>query len=266
MTPTEMILAAAIGLSAGVLGGLAGIGGSMVILPGLALVFGFRTADFAEQHLYMAAAMATNVLVALPATSRHIRAHAVRRDLVIPILPTMLVAMVIGVLASNYLHGQLLKRMLAAFIAAYAVVNLYRMLRPLGEVNRPTERTSRPVLMTIGGGAGLVGGLLGLGGGVIMVPLLQVVSRVRLREAIGVSSAVMIATALVGALIKFATLSTHNLQPTDAALFVLVMAPTAMFGAALGASMAHRLPLRAIRAIVSVLLIVAAIRMVGLIP
>jgi uncharacterized protein len=264
MTPTQMFLAAAIGLSAGVLGGLAGIGGSMIILPGLALVFGFHTPEYAEQHLYMAAAMATNTLVALPATSRHMRARAVRRELVIPILPAMLAAMILGVLASNYIHGQVLKRLLAGFIAAYALVNLYRMYRPLGEVRRPPERTSRPMLIGIGGLAGLFGGLLGLGGGVVMVPLLQVVSRVRLREAIAVSSAVMIATALVGAMLKFATLPGHGMAPAHAALLVLTMAPTAMLGATLGAHMTHRLPLYTIRGIVSVLLLVAAARMSGL--
>lgn len=264
MTLTEMFLAAAIGLSAGVLGGLAGIGGSLIILPGLALVFGFKTPDFAEQHLYMAAAMATNVLVALPATSRHIRARAVRRELVVPILPAMLIAMIVGVLASNYIEGLWLKRLLAVFIGAYAVVNLYRIARPLGTTNRPRERTGRPILTAIGAGAGLIGGLLGLGGGVIMVPLLQVVARVRLREAIGVSSAVMIATALIGATLKFATLNQHDLAASGAALFVLVMAPTAMLGATVGAHMAHRLPLHMIRAIVSLLLLLAALRLITL--
>lgn len=264
MTIEQMLLAAAIGLSAGVLGGLAGIGGSMIILPGLALVFGFKTPDYAEQHMYMAAAMATNALVALPATSHHLRVKAVRHDLVTPILPAMLIAMIVGVLASNIVHGQTLKRMLALFIAAYALVNLYRLVMPLGETMRPAERVSRPTLIGIGGSAGLIGGLLGLGGGVIMVPLLQVISRVRLREAIAVSSAVMIATALVGAFLKFATLGSHGMPATQPALLVLAMAPTAMIGATIGAYLMHRLPLRTIRMVVSILLLVAAARMVNL--
>lgn len=263
MLPDQMFLAAVIGLTAGVLGGLAGIGGSLIILPGLALVFGFHTPDFAEQHMYMAAAMATNVLVALPATSRHIRARAVRRNLVVPILPAMLIAMIVGVLASNFIHGLMLKRLLALFIASYALVNLYRLLRPLGETGRPAERTSTPMMATVGASAGLVGGLLGLGGGVILVPLLQVLSRIRLREAIAVSAAVMIATALVGAVLKFATLSTHGIAPESAALLVLMMAPTAMLGATLGAHLTHRLPVRVVRGVVSVLLLLAAARMIA---
>jgi uncharacterized protein len=264
MTLLEMFYAAAIGFSAGLLGGMAGIGGSMIILPGLALVFRFQTPDFAEQHLYMAAALATNVLVALPATSRHVKAKAVRPELVRAILPAMLIAMIVGVLISNYIHGQVLKRALAAFIAAYALLNLYRLVRPRPLSERLVEHTSPPVMASIGGAAGLFGGLLGLGGGVVMVPLLQVFSRIRLREAIAVSSAAMIATALVGATIKFATLHTHGLSPAHAALFVLAMAPTAVLGATIGASMIHRLPLQVVRALVSILLLIAAARMSGL--
>jgi uncharacterized protein len=264
MTPLEMLFAAAIGFSAGLLGGLAGIGGSMIILPGLALVFGFRTQNYAEQHLYMAAAMATNVLVALPATSRHARAGAVRRDLVAIILPSMVIAIVVGVFISNYIHGQVLKRLLAVFIAAYALMNLYRMVYPRPAIDRPAEHTGRPLLAAIGGTAGLFGGLLGIGGGVVMVPLLQVFSRIRIREAIAVSSAVMIVSAMVGASLKFATLPSHGLAPSHAALFVLAMAPTAMLGATIGASLIHRLPIAMVRGIVSVLLLIAAARMTGL--
>jgi uncharacterized protein len=264
MTPLEMLLAAAIGFTAGVLGGLAGIGGSMIILPGLALVFGFSSAAYAEQHLYMAAAMAINVLVALPATSRHTKAGAVRGDLVRPILPAMVIAIIVGVLISNSIHGQVLKRLLAVFIAGYAAMNLYRMVYPRSATNRPAERTGGPLLAAIGGVAGLFGGLLGIGGGVVMVPLLQVFSRIRIREAIAVSSAVMIVSALVGASLKFATLPSHGLSPAHAALFVLAMAPTAMLGAAIGASMIHRLPLAVVRGMVSILLLIAAARMSGL--
>jgi uncharacterized protein len=151
--------------------------------------------------------------------------------------------------------------LLALFIATYAVVNLYRIARPLPASHRPVERIGRKLLTSIGAVAGLVGGLLGLGGGVVMVPLLQVIARVRLREAIAVSSAVMIATALVGASIKFATLPQHDVSAARAGLFVLMMAPTAMIGASLGAYMAHRMPLAVVRGIVSVLLLIAAFRM-----
>src|SRR3954471_651914 len=115
--PTQLLLAAALGLVAGVLGGMAGIGGSMVMLPGLAIVFGYHDRAHSEQHLYMAAAMCVNVLVAIPATRTHAAAGALRRELVVRILPAMIAGIVAGVIASDFMGGEVLKNLLAVFIA-----------------------------------------------------------------------------------------------------------------------------------------------------
>ncbi len=54
-----------IGLVAGLVGGLAGIGGSIIMLPALGLFLGYKTPARTEHHLYMASAMTVNILVAL---------------------------------------------------------------------------------------------------------------------------------------------------------------------------------------------------------
>ena len=61
MTVTEVLISGLIGLAAGILGGLAGVGGSILILPALAFLFGSR--PDVVQHLYMAAAMTVNDVV-----------------------------------------------------------------------------------------------------------------------------------------------------------------------------------------------------------
>lgn len=263
MTSIQLVEAAAIGLAAGVLGGMAGIGGSMIMLPGLALVFGYHDRAHTDQHVYMAAAMAVNVLVAVPATRRHAKAGALRHDLVKPVMPAMIAAIILGVLVSNWMDGRVLKYLLALFIAGYCLLNIYRIFRPRTDATRPAERRGAPILATVGGVAGFIGGLLGLGGGVVMVPMLQVLGNIRLREAIATSSAVMVASALIGAALKFATL--HIAAPghlwTKPALLVVAMAPGAIIGGTVGAALAHKLPLRAVRGIVSVILLVAAIRL-----
>jgi uncharacterized protein len=262
MTPNQFLLAALIGLIAGILGGLAGIGGSMIMIPGLALVFGYATAAHTEQHLYMAAAMTINVVVSLPATWRHYRNSALRRDLIVGILPAMVASIVIGVLISNHVEGTILRRALAVFIGAYAALNLFRVIRPITEGERKPERIRTPHLTAIGSAAGLVGGLLGLGGGVVMVPLLQVFANVRLRHTIAASSAVMIVSATIGAAIKLGTLeATHGLRWQEAMEFVIAMAPGAVLGGIVGAQLAHSLPLRIVRGAVSVLLLLIALRL-----
>jgi len=264
----ELLAAAVIGLLAGTLGGLAGVGGSMIMLPGLALVLGFETEARTEQHLYMAAAMAVNMLVALPAAHRHHRAGAVRWDLYRVLVIAMGLSMVVGVVLSNAVEGLVLKQTLALFIASYCVYNIVR-LRTSGRTDpseaRP-ERTGRVRLAVTGVVTGLVGGLLGLGGGVIMVPMLQMVCGVRLRSAIATSLTLMPVTALLGATLKIVTLGGHGLEASRALVLVAALGPTAMVGGHLGASLTHAMPVRLVRVVISVILFVVAVRMAGLWP
>jgi len=71
-SPLDYSVLALIGLAAGALGGLLGIGGSIIMIPALAIFLGD------DQHLYQAAAMVVNIAVALPAAIRHKRAGALR--------------------------------------------------------------------------------------------------------------------------------------------------------------------------------------------
>jgi hypothetical protein len=261
MTAVELALAAAIGIVAGVLGGLAGVGGSMVMLPGLHLVFGSNPASV--HHLYMAAAMTVNVAVALPAAIGHHRARAVRGDLLRVLLPSALAGICAGVLTSNLVDGRRLKLLLAAFIVGYCLLTLARFLRRHHE-DPAQERATVPRLGACGVAAGLVAGLLGLGGGVVLVPLLQVLCRVCLRQAIATSTGVICVTAAVGAVLKLATLDRHGQSVLEALVLAAMMAPTAMLGARIGAWATHALPLQAVRLAITLILLAAAAGMAGL--
>lgn len=260
---SDVLIAGVIGLAAGLLGGLAGVGGSMVMIPGLALAL--RDPDPADaHHVYMAAAMTVNVIVAFPAALRHHKAGAVRFDLVRIILPAMVVTIIAGVLISNRIHGEQLQKLLAAFIAAYALFTIFRIARKHPEPALDRERTNPARLGVVGGLTGLVAGLLGLGGGVLMVPMLQVACRLPIRNVIAVSSAVMAVTAVVGASLKLATLSPeHGRSAVEALGLAAAMAPTAFAGGWLGASLTHRLPLGAVRLAVAILLLIGAAKLAG---
>ncbi|QYU67762.1 TSUP family transporter [Leptolyngbya sp. 15MV] len=141
-------------------------------------------------------------------------------------------------------------------------MNIARAIRPRPErVFGQDQRPGTGTLVGIGSTAGVMGGVLGVGGGVVMVPMLQLLGKVPLRLAIGASSASMILSALVGAALKFGTLGHHGQSASLAGLYALVMAPTAVLGADLGARLTHALPLRLVRVILSVLLLAAAWRL-----
>jgi len=254
-----------LGLAAGGLGGLLGIGGSIVMIPGMAVLLG------SNQHLYQAAAMIVNVAVAAPAAWRHWRAGAVRMDVLAAMLPAAIVFIIIGVAASDRIESAWLERIFGVFLVYVIVVNIARLVTKKPEPADRTDGVSRVRAGAVGSITGFMAGLLGVGGGVVTVPLLQRFVHLPLRQCIATSSAVMVLTATVGAVQKNWTLSHHineqapgvMLQVTDSLLIAGLLIPTAIIGGVLGAGLTHRMPLTWLRIVFIALLCAAAVRMLG---
>src|SRR5262245_45589690 len=126
---TQFLWLAAIGLVAGWVGGLMGVGGSLVMIPGLTLLLGSE-----RQHLYQAAAMIVNVAVVGPAALKHLRAGVTLPAILTWTMPAATLAAVIGVAASNLGvfegRGQgYLQYLFGAFLVYAAAYNLARLRR-----------------------------------------------------------------------------------------------------------------------------------------
>ncbi|MDJ0664108.1 MAG: sulfite exporter TauE/SafE family protein [Acidimicrobiia bacterium] len=114
----------------------------------------------------------------------------------------------------------------------------------------PTARA-----LAIGLTAGIVGGLFGVGGGIIVVPGLVLWLGFTQHRASGTSVATIIASA-GAALIAFALDGSVDWSAAPAITL------GAIFGAALGARLLHRIPARNLTRAFSLLLFVAALRMI----
>lgn len=256
-----MLVILAVGLCAGLLGGLLGIGGSVIMIPGLALAL--HSADPESQHLFQASAMAVNVAVAAPAAMRHRRAGAVRADAFRVMLPSAAIAIVAGALLSNLIPGLTLRRLFAVFLVYVCATEIWKVMRrrPDHPADAPTAHAWKLVLT--GAVMGLAAGVLGIGGGVIAVPMMLALCRMPMRHAIGLSSAVMCLTAGVGAAVKIGTLGQHGFSPAQGAILAAALAPTAVIGGHFGASLTHRLPVDAVRVAMAALLLFSAWAMSG---
>src|SRR5262245_29786371 len=101
-----------------------------------ALHFVFSPAVFGEptdrqvHHMYMAAAMTVNVIIAIPAALRHHREGAVRVPLLRTLIPVTAAAVVCGVMLSNLFAGEVLRLLLAVFLVLYCVWNFRIIFRP----------------------------------------------------------------------------------------------------------------------------------------
>ncbi len=266
-TAVDIFSLIALGMVAGTLGGLLGIGGSMIMIPVLTLFLG------RDQHLSQATAMIVNVFVAAPAAWQHHRNNAVRWDVFRVMLPVAAVAILIGVAASNQLDGSVLRRIFGAFLLYMVVLNVTRLIRGRPQPSLDEQRTGAARTGSVGGIMGFMAGLLGIGGGGIAVPLMQRVCHLPLRQSIATSSAVMCLSAGLGAIHKNASLAMNPaLAGADSAGIALeslaiagVLIPTAIVGGLLGSTLTHRLPLTVVQVVFILLLSWVSLQMLGLV-
>lgn len=261
LTPTGFIASIAIGLVAGVVGGLAGVGGSIIMLPALALFFGYNTPDKSEHHLYMASAMCVNAVVAYFSARKHAQVGAVHKPTVLVLLPPMCLAIIAGVLVSDRFDGRIPKLGLVVFILGFCLYTLLTIKKKPVDAPEADAPPRRVRLSTIAGTTGFAAGFLGIGGGIVMVPLLQVVGKIPLRRAIAASASVMWVSAIIGASLKLFTLGSHEQSWLDALALAALMALGAVGGARLGATLTHKLRLPWLKAAIAIILGVAAVRM-----
>jgi len=266
----DLIGLAIIGLFAGVIGGMLGVGGSIVMIPAMTEVFG------PNQHLYQAAAMIVNFFVVVPAVYQHRRAKAITGATVARIVPLAIVGVVAGVGFSElplfagegeaYLRG-----LFGLFLLCVALTDLYRLF---GKRRAQSNGSSDPLSITLQkqragwrfAGAvaiptGLVAGLLGVGGGVVAVPLQRRLLGVPMRTAIANSATIIIATSSIGAIAKNYAYVTEHDHSLESFVLAAVLIPTAVVGSLVGSRLTHRVPLRFVKIAFFLLLLLAATRL-----
>ena len=257
----EIIWLLALGFCAGMLGGLIGIGGGVITIPALSLIFG------KDIHLAQAASMNVVVFVALPAAYRHWRQGEMSTRLLKYIVPFGIAGIIGGVFVNNLVPSYGMSKIFGAFLIYVIIANILKLTGRIREQHETEAVISIPRGAAIGTPVGFGAGLLGIGGGLITVPLTQSFSRLTLPRAIAISSGLMCFTSVVGAVVKDLTLHDlkgvggESLQVLEALQMAAWIFPTAIIGAWIGARLTHALPVNWIRAVFIVVLVVAAVKM-----
>ena len=169
MTPSLVIELLALGLAAGFLAGLLGIGGGMLMVPFLTFILGQRgvAADLAVK-MAIATSMATIMATSLSSVRAHHKKGAVRWDLVRGMAPGILAG---GLLAGAGAFALVKGQALALFFALFVGFSATQMLRN----RQPKPSRQMPGVggqAAAGTGIGFLSGLVGAGGGFVSVPFM----------------------------------------------------------------------------------------------
>lgn len=265
MQAWEYLMLLPVGLLAGASGGLLGIGGSVVMIPAMALLFGRH-----QEHLYQAAAMIVNFFVVAPAVVRHHQAKATFGPMTRLMIPGAIAGALGGVFLSELPvfrgTGQGYLQMMFAIFLGYVIGhNLWRLWRPrrsAGMNASDSAQLSKSAIVAIAGlPTGLLAGLLGIGGGVYAVPAQQVWFNVPLRNAVANSATTILWASVVGAVAKNASLTSHGHTWSQAVLMAVCLIPTAMAGSWYTSGKVHQWPVGVIRAAFVTLLLYCGTRM-----
>ncbi|MEO5834534.1 MAG: sulfite exporter TauE/SafE family protein [Nakamurella sp.] len=237
---------AVLGLIAGLLSGLFGVGGGILIVPALVLIGGF------EQKLSHGTSLAAVVPISIVGAATYLIGGYT--DLLLAGLLT--VGAVLGALVgARLLHGiseKWLRWLFIAFMAAVAVRLFFEV--PSRETALQYTVWIVIVLLALGLVTGILSGLLGVGGGVFMVPVMIVFIGVGDLTAKGVSLLVVIPTGIIATI-----LSVRNGHVDLRAAGIVGVAGAGT--AAAGAALAWLLPPRLSAVLFAVFLLLVAIRM-----
>jgi uncharacterized membrane protein YfcA len=185
----DLRIVALVGITAGLLGGLFGVGGGLIIVPGLVLVVKL------ERRLANGTSLAATLPIALASLSTYLYKGNVDWT-------------VAGFLASGTIVGAVIGTKLLTILPkrTITIVFIVTVLATAARLFMTSETAGRDnatiytglLLVVIGLATGTLSGLLGIGGGVVMVPAMIVGLDMVPVIAKGTSVAVIVPTSIVG--------------------------------------------------------------------
>lgn len=214
------LVCAGIGLLAGLLSGLFGVGGGTVIVPFLVLFLGF------DQRL----AAGTSLAAIVPIATVGVISYAVHGS--VAWIPALLLAAgaVVGAQIGTWLLPRLsltvLRWAFVGFLAA-VIVSLFIVI-PSRDAELVLTWLSGAALIVLGVVTGILSGLIGVGGGIIVVPALMVLFGTSDLVAKGTSLLMMIPTAVSG---TFGNVRRRNVDLVAAAIVGVAACTTTALGA-----------------------------------
>jgi len=186
-----------IGLVAGTFGGMLGMGGGVLKMSFLLLLFGFHPG------ISKFAALLSYFVVAAGASYQYLKLRLVDSDAVKVLIFSSILGVVLGATIGHHLSRDVLTLLLGVFLLLMSVVMVKKILAreeatlpepgspdPLeesddGSAGRPSRPTPSGWMIALCGfPGGLLSAMLGISGGVVSNPLQQVLARMPIKNAI----------------------------------------------------------------------------------
>ncbi|HKM13528.1 MAG TPA: sulfite exporter TauE/SafE family protein [Candidatus Methanomethylophilaceae archaeon] len=214
MDPILLISLMLVGLIAGVMGALFGIGGGMIIVPILTILFGLAAKEA------VAISLVGIVATSVGASSVYVKKRVSNIHLGLLLEVTTVFGAILGVFIASYLSN-------FAMTAIFSIVLIFTAIKMIADPKRTIEPSKEPgayrftyydevkekdirydiqnaekgvAMCTL---AGVISSMTGMGGGAIKVPIMNMYMGVPMKAATATSNYMIGITAFVGAILYF---------------------------------------------------------------
>lgn len=253
---TELLYYLPVGAVAGLLAGLLGLGGGLVVVSALLIVFrGLGISEEVLTHMAIGTSLASICVTSISSVRAHHAKGGVDWAMVAVLSPGIVIGVWLGVRFAAGVSGASLQMAFAVFMWVMAAQMAFKLV-PSSSGHAP----SRLGLFSAGGIIGWVSALFGIGGGSLAVPYL-VWGNVEMRRAVAISAACGLPLAMAGALTNIyegwglAELPANSVGFVYLPAFFGIVVTSAPF-AKVGAHWAHKLPQQRLRQIFIGILVV----------
>jgi len=260
--PTLIAALLTLGIAAGFLAGLLGIGGGMVMVPFItAMLSSHGVSPDLVVKIAIATSMATIAFTSISSVRAHHKRGAVRWDIVASMAPGIVAGSLIGSLGIFALmKGTALALIFGVFVL-FSATQMFLDKKPAPNRQLPGAAGR----FAAGSGIGLLSGLVGAGGGFVSVPFL-VWCNVAMHVTVGTSAALGFPIALANGLgYVIGGQGVAGLPPFSLGYVWLpglaLIAAASVLTAPLGARLAHRLPVKKLKRLFALMLYLLAIYM-----
>ncbi len=253
------------GIGVGFATGILGVGGGFILAP---VQFFLLQSLGVDTDTAIRVAFGTSLAVMLPTAISGAYTH--HKNSCVLIKPAIYLGLagffggIFGGYIAAHTPGDVL-RILFGILIFFVVIQFLKYNNPTGAGKKILDIYH---LFFYGFLAGICSGLLGIGGGIVLVPIMVILLRFSMIEAVGTSTAVIILTSLGGILaysingIGISGLPEYSVGYINLLQFA-VLAGFSIPMARLGANMAQKLPENYLRYLFSAILIYIALKMLG---
>ncbi|HKZ62397.1 MAG TPA: sulfite exporter TauE/SafE family protein [Nitrososphaera sp.] len=246
---TTAIILVGVGLGAGTLGSMLGVGGGIIMVPALTFL-GLPPAQTASTSLIAVASTSVS------STIEYSRQRRIDYRLGLEMAIFAIPGAVLGAILSEYLSEGSFKLYFGILLILTGIYILYKNSILKDAAAKKRSMALRAAVFAATFGAGIISSLFGVGGGVIFVPAMLLVLGLTMQRAAPTSQLTLMMTSIAGVLTHAALLNPDYLQ-------ALALSAGAFAGAQIGSRVSRTAKEVLLQRLLGVVLIAVAVKFIS---